>query len=124
MLRPALVLVSVAALGLGAWWMAQLPPDEQFSAEEKVLVRSLWIGNLEALARDPSNRVADDDEAAQLGRRLFFDTRLSANGGVSCATCHKPDSYFTDGLPTGQGLRTGDRNACRVDTSPRPRGEA
>lgn len=110
MLRPALVLVSVAALGLGAWWMAQLPPDEQFSAEEKVLVRSLWIGNLEALARDPSNRVADDDEAAQLGRRLFFDTRLSANGGVSCATCHKPERYFTDGLPTGQGLRTGERN--------------
>ena len=27
----------------------------------------------------------------ELGRKLFFDTRLSIDGTVSCATCHKPD---------------------------------
>ena len=32
--------------------------------------------------------MADDPRAAQLGRRFFFDTRFSANGEVSCATCH------------------------------------
>ncbi len=32
-----------------------------------------------------------------LGRRLFFDTRLSGHGRRSCATCHQPALAFTDG---------------------------
>ena len=32
-----------------------------------------------------------------LGRELFFDTRLSSTDGVACATCHKPDRGFSDG---------------------------
>ena len=31
-----------------------------------------------------------------LGRRLFFDTRLSANDRVSCASCHQPEHGFAD----------------------------
>ncbi len=46
---------------------------------------------------DPTNRVADDPRAARLGQFLFFDTRLSATGEVSCATCHEPERGFTDG---------------------------
>ncbi|HET9360691.1 MAG TPA: cytochrome-c peroxidase, partial [Vicinamibacterales bacterium] len=53
---------------------------------------------------DPTNRVADDPRAADFGRRLFFDSRLSANGQVSCATCHIPDRVFQDGLPLAKGL--------------------
>ncbi len=34
-----------------------------------------------------------------LGRKLFFETRLSRNGKRSCAGCHQPDKAFTDGLP-------------------------
>lgn len=37
-----------------------------------------------------------------LGRRLFFDTRLSANGKLSCATCHQPERAFTDGERTSR----------------------
>jgi cytochrome c peroxidase len=33
----------------------------------------------------------------ELGRRLFYDTRLSANGTFACATCHRPERAFTDG---------------------------
>lgn len=33
-----------------------------------------------------------------LGRDLFFDKRLSADRSRSCATCHQPSRYFTDGL--------------------------
>jgi cytochrome c peroxidase len=33
----------------------------------------------------------------ELGRLLFFDTRLSGNGTQSCATCHRPELAFTDG---------------------------
>ena len=47
-----------------------------------------------------------------LGKKLFFDTRLSADGAVSCASCHQPERAFTDGLPLARGLsgRTGTRN--------------
>ena len=34
---------------------------------------------------------------AELGRHLFYDTRLSANGTQSCATCHEQERAFTDG---------------------------
>lgn len=37
-------------------------------------------------------------EAVLLGKRLFFDTILSANNKVSCATCHQPKIHFTDGV--------------------------
>jgi cytochrome c peroxidase len=42
-------------------------------------------------------------EAVALGRRLFYDPRLSANGMVSCSTCHIQRLAFTDGRTTGVG---------------------
>jgi cytochrome c peroxidase len=40
----------------------------------------------------------------ELGRYLFFDGRLSANGMVSCATCHPPAHAFTGGDPAPIGV--------------------
>jgi cytochrome c peroxidase len=60
---------------------------------------------------DPTNAVADDPAAARLGQRLFFDTRLSANGEISCATCHDPAKGLTDGKPVAEGLGVVDRSA-------------
>jgi cytochrome c peroxidase len=34
----------------------------------------------------------------ELGRRLFYDARLSVNGELSCASCHRQELAFTDGL--------------------------
>ncbi|TCD13910.1 photosynthetic protein synthase I [Oricola cellulosilytica] len=34
---------------------------------------------------------------AELGKRLFYDTRLSGDTSLSCASCHQPDKAFTDG---------------------------
>jgi cytochrome c peroxidase len=39
----------------------------------------------------------------ELGRHLFYDTRLSGNGTQSCATCHQQDRAFTDGRARGLG---------------------
>lgn len=39
----------------------------------------------------------------ELGRRLFYDTRLSGNGTQACATCHRQDLAFTDGRPRAIG---------------------
>lgn len=38
-----------------------------------------------------------------LGRRLFFEARLSVTGHYSCATCHEPKRSFTDGKPVATG---------------------
>ena len=38
-----------------------------------------------------------------LGRALFYDTRLSINGAMSCANCHRQELAFTDGRPVAIG---------------------
>ncbi len=42
-------------------------------------------------------------EKAALGKTLFFDTRLSRNGDMSCATCHQPDKRWRDDRMTPLG---------------------
>jgi cytochrome c peroxidase len=37
-------------------------------------------------------------EKVELGKRLFFDRRLSGDGTMNCAACHDPERAFTDGL--------------------------
>lgn len=56
------------------------------------------------------------DARAVLGRRLFFDQRLSRNGTVACATCHDATTGFTDRrrVSVGIGGRRGQRNAPTV----------
>ncbi len=59
----------------------------------------------------PAPRVPEDNpmtpEKVELGRRLFYDTRLSGNETQSCASCHIQEAAFTDRLPRGVGS-TGD----------------
>ncbi|MEM8934535.1 MAG: cytochrome-c peroxidase, partial [Acidobacteriota bacterium] len=45
----------------------------------------------------------------ELGRRLFFDRRLSGDGTMHCGTCHRPELAFTDGLARPVGI-TGERH--------------
>lgn len=78
----------------------------RWTAAELRALQSLSLAELEPLPPDPGNRVADDPRAAALGERLFFDTRLSANGRVSCGQCHLADRGFQDGRPLGQGVGT------------------
>jgi cytochrome c peroxidase len=49
----------------------------------------------------------------ELGRKLFFDARLSFDGRVSCASCHDPKRAFTDGRAVAEGIagRRGPRNS-------------
>lgn len=60
---------------------------------------------------DGGNRLSGDPAAAALGRALFFEPRLSADGTVSCATCHRPELAWTDGRARSVGLAPMDRNA-------------
>lgn len=44
-------------------------------------------------------RKAQDPARVEMGRRLFYDARLSGDGALSCATCHNPEKGFADGMP-------------------------
>ncbi|HET7231986.1 MAG TPA: cytochrome c peroxidase [Longimicrobium sp.] len=85
-----------------------------WSGEEVATMRSLSIAELEPLPGDPSNRYADDTAAAALGHALFFDKRLSANGQVSCASCHDPERQFQDGTPLAHGVGQTSRRTMPV----------
>jgi cytochrome c peroxidase len=65
---------------------------------------------LSALPAGGTDGVADSAPAAALGQFLFFDAALSANGKVSCASCHQPAHGFTDGRALAKGLAVGTRN--------------
>ncbi len=65
-------------------------------------------------SRDPSNRVSGKPAAIALGERLFFETRLSSGGALSCASCHAPEKNFADARKLGVGLEEGDRNTPSV----------
>ncbi len=49
----------------------------------------------------------------ELGRQLYFDTRLSSDNTISCASCHHPDEGFGRHTQFGVGVKdqTGDRNS-------------
>jgi cytochrome c peroxidase len=51
-----------------------------------------------------------------LGRRLFFENRVSMDGNVSCAHCHLPDKQASDGLPKAIGVfgKENPRNAPSI----------
>ncbi|WP_394822095.1 MbnH family di-heme enzyme [Pendulispora albinea] len=55
----------------------------------------------------PTPKVPNDNpmtaEKVDLGRHLFYDTRLSGNGTFSCASCHEQGKAFTDGLARSKG---------------------
>ena len=108
--KIGLGLGGIAALAALAWNYLALPTATQWTDEEKRLIASLSLNQLPALPADPSNAQADNPDAAELGHALYFDTRLSSTGAVACATCHKPERMFTDGLKLAVGAGIGNRH--------------
>jgi cytochrome c peroxidase len=79
----AFVLVTGLLLRAAAGWPAPLPPG--FPAP-----------------RDSADNPMSLEKAA-LGRRLFYDARLSGNGTQSCSSCHEQSRAFTDGRARALG---------------------
>src|ERR1043165_6789703 len=73
------------------------------------LSASLWRKSIPA--DNPLTR-----EKVALGKALYFDKRLSADGTLSCATCHDPAAAFADHNPLSTGIRNqiGTRNVPTV----------
>lgn len=87
--------------------------EHSWSQAELNVIKNLSLYSLIPKV-DASNRVVGIPQAAELGRKLFFDKRFSKNGQIACANCHIPEKYFTDGLDTAQGLAKTSRNAPSV----------
>jgi cytochrome c peroxidase len=95
-----LVLVAVAALpGVWAW------------------AGSESGGSLPAVPIPADN--PQTEAKISLGKQLYFDGRLSADGKISCATCHSPKTGWAghDATDTGIEGRVGDRNSGTVVNS-------
>ena len=56
--------------------------------------------------------IPDNHQLTQLGRQLFFETALSANGKQSCASCHSPDHAY--GPPDGKSAQLGGLNGKQM----------
>jgi cytochrome c peroxidase len=88
----------------------------------KLLIGLIFSGSVLAdkhLGLPPLTIPADNPQTPEkiaLGHLLFNDKRFSANGSVSCASCHQADKAFADGLPVAIGIngQTGTRNAPTV----------
>ena len=111
MLAATIAASAAVAMGWMAW--AELPVPGPLArpapASQKGMPTDLVV------MVSPGGKPATPEIVA-LGQKLFFDGRLSADGTVSCATCHVPEKGFTDQLPTSKGIRNqvGQRNAPTV----------
>ena len=108
--KSLLFILFAAGAGLLAWNYVSVPIPPQWTEREARLIQSLSLSALPELAPDPGNPVADSAAAAELGHRLYFDTRLSGGENVACATCHQPELMFTDGLTLAVGSGLGSRH--------------
>jgi len=113
----------VLLLVLAAFWRLNSGKDDKtsLSATQIQPSTSLDLKNLQRhvgtlVLSDPVLSQRDKDLAG-LGRKLFFDSRLSKNGRVSCATCHQPEKSFTDGMHVGHGIGLTRRNTPSIINS-------
>jgi cytochrome c peroxidase len=107
-------LMALALLLLVTMASAAAPRGDRWTEADIAQLSSMSLRELGPAPADPTNRVAGDPRAAEFGRKLFFDTRLSANGQVSCATCHIPDKEFQDGTALGKGVGVTNRRTMPI----------
>ncbi|MDF1849877.1 MAG: cytochrome-c peroxidase [Verrucomicrobiales bacterium] len=88
-----------------------------YSASAEVEVNRAMLGMFQPIlevAENSENPVTD--AKVDLGRMLYYDTRLSKNRSVSCNTCHDLASFGDDGLAVSKGIndQEGGRSAPTV----------
>lgn len=102
--------------GPGAVDPIELPAAAAGDAEAEALARRARgaLGVLPASVPTESNPLTP--AKIDLGRTLYYETRLSRNHDISCNSCHMLDAYGVDSEPTSPGHRRqrGDRNSPTV----------
>jgi len=100
------------------WEVGPLPHQDAGAAKERPLheqARDL-LARRDKYGPLAPPQVTQNSQQVELGRRLFFDRRLSRTGEVSCSTCHQPERAFSDGLPVAKGIHglAGRRNTLSL----------
>jgi cytochrome c peroxidase len=92
-----------------------LLPTEPYKYTDLRLPASLKKPQLAKLDNMPADNPLTD-HGATLGRVLFYDTRLSANDTVACASCHRQKAAFTDPRTLSVGFKGAhtERNAMSL----------
>lgn len=85
------------------------------SFEENEGYKIILPSYMASLPKEPTQNPTTK-EGVILGKMLFFDTKLSKNNKISCATCHNPKLYFTDNLETSHLGTTGKKLARNTPT--------
>jgi cytochrome c peroxidase len=84
-------------LGVSFWAVASNGPHE-----DQLLARAKKsFSPLPKVFETPDNAMTP--AKVELGKMLFFETRISADGTTSCFKCHWTNLYFTDGIKTAGG---------------------
>ena len=99
---------------LAAQDIQQVPLRDKWSAHEVTTIASMRLKMAGQRPADNSNAYEQRPEAAEFGRALFNDTRLSKNGSVACVSCHATNNQFEDGLKFAKGIGTGKRRTMPV----------
>jgi len=96
---------ALVATGICAMAVAQTLPESAASIlgmDAASLAR--MTASYQRTASIPSPQDNPTTEAkVNLGKKLFFDPRLSGSGAISCASCHNPSFGWQDALPTAVG---------------------
>lgn len=119
MTRGAWVLpfIGLSLLGVSVTRAAdgqQTPPITEVNVQ---LLGPQRLGPLPPVVAPPNNPMSA--EKILLGKQLYFDTRLSSDDTVSCATCHDPAKGWSDAGPTSKGVggQMGGRRSPPVSNS-------
>jgi cytochrome c peroxidase len=103
MKRVQLGIVAAAGLVVAFGMSALRADDNQIVLEAGHGSLKVWM--LPNTPPHPAEN-APTAERVELGKKLFFDTRLSRDGNMACATCHNPMYGWSDGLPTAKGFQS------------------
>ena len=104
MKRLSIAIAALVALG-GAHAAGSITDTEGQLVTLEAGHASLQKWRLPATPPHPQDN-APTPPRVELGKKLFFDPRLSGDGNMSCASCHSPMFGWSDGLATGRGAKS------------------
>lgn len=102
--------LSMLALALCASGVASAAPVTIKDTHDQLITLEAGHASLQKwrLPATPPHPADNEPNAlrVELGKKLFFDPRLSGDGNMSCGSCHSPLMGWSDGMPTGKGSKS------------------
>jgi cytochrome c peroxidase len=96
--RIAIAILATSALVGASWGCAPAAETPSEPADAPAAAPAAALGPVPVPADNPIT-----PEKAELGRQLYYDARLSADGSRSCYSCHLCENGLTDGKPVAEG---------------------